>query len=567
MSSAPASDHKTRSAPSWPVFSSLAGYAARYLGRDIVAGLVLVAVAIPEQMATARLGGFAPEIGLVAFIVGSIAFAIFGANRFLSVGADSTITPIFAAGLALLAAGGGGNYAAMAALLALAVGAILIACGIFRLGWIADLLSAPVTNGFLAGIAVNIVILQLPDLLGLAPAGGSLFARLGEVAAHFDRVNPYATALGLGVFAVTLGGELINRRLPGALIGLAAATLGVSLFALENRGVAVLGVLNGTLPHLALPAVKADELLQILPLALLVSIVVMLQTAATTRSFPSNPGEPPAVNRDFAGVGVGALAAGLLGAFPVNASPPRTAVVAETGGRSQIAGLIATALTVALIAFGGRLLTHVPQAALAGILMFIAVRLVRVREIASVYRRAPGEFALILATLAAMVALPLEIGVAVGIVLSLMHGMWTATRASLIEFEQVPGTTVWWAPNSQSRGERLPGVMVVAFQAPLSFLNAYDFRSEFLDALARAGKPLRLVVLEASSMIAIDFTASKVLADVIDRCRSDGIAFAVSRLESERAQAAFARFGLLEKLGPDHMFHSVDQAIRALAQP
>jgi len=554
-----------RVARSWPIFSSLSGYVAKNLSRDLAAGLTLAAIAIPEQMATARLGGFPPELGFVAFVAGSIGFAAFGANRFLSAGADSTITPIFAGGLVILAAMGTPEYAGLAVALALVVGAILIGGGVFRLGWVANLLSVPVTTGFLAGIAIHIIVSQLPGLLGVSPPEGSLIDRIAAIAKDLDRANLASVTLGLFVLFLTLGSQRISARIPGALIGLLAATAAVLWFDLERRGVAVLGRTTGALPRLLWPAVTLDDLRRVVPLALLVAVVVMVQTAATTCSFVSTPGDPPEVNRDFIGVGAGSILAGLLGAFPVNASPPRTAIVSESGGRSQIAGLVASGLVLGLIAFGAKLLIHVPQAALAGVLLFIGLRMIRIREVIEVYRRTFGEFLLIIITMGAIVALPMATGVAVGIVLSLMHGMWTATRAQAIEFEKVPGTSIWWAPGTKPKGEKLPGVLVIAFQAPLSFLNAYDFRRGTLEAIARRPQPLDLVVLEASSIVALDYTASKILAEVITRCQSSGIAFAVARLESVRAQEAFSRFGIMDLLRQDHLFHSVDEAVTALA--
>jgi SulP family sulfate permease len=564
--STPAPNDKTRpNSRPWLLFASLSGYAAGNLHRDLAAGLTLAAIAIPEQMATARLGGFAPEVGFFAFIAGSIAFAAFGTNRFLSAGADSTITPIFAGGLVIWAAAGTPDYAGLAALLALVVGIILIVGGMFRLGWVADLLSVPVTTGFLAGISVHIIVSQLPGLLGIASPDGSLLRRVATIASRLDQANAYSVALGLGVLGLTLLSEWISARIPGALIALLVATAAVLWFGLESRGVSVLGVVPAALPHLALPAVTLDKLLHVVPLALIVSVVVMLQTAATTRSFVSEPGTVPAVNRDFIGVGAGSLLAGLFGAFPVNASPPRTAIVYETGGRSQIAGLLAAGLVLGLVAFGARLLAHVPQAALAGVLLFIGLRIFRIPRIIEVYRRTVEEFVLIIITMIAIVVLPIESGVAIGIVLSLMHGMWTTTRAHPIEFEKVPGTSIWWAPSAKLRGEIPPAVVVVAFQAPLSFLNAYSFKQGVLSVIERRGKQIRLVVLEASSIIAIDFTAAEILAEVIRHCQASGLIFAVARLESVRAQAALSRFGIMDLLGEDHFFHSVDEAIRALA--
>jgi MFS superfamily sulfate permease-like transporter len=548
------------------LFSSLHGYRAKYLSRDIVAGITLAAIAIPEQMATARLGGFPPGIGFFAFVAGSLAFAVFGANRFLSAGADSTITPIFAGGLVILAAAGTPEYAGMAAVLALIVGALLIGGGLFRLGWIADLLSVPVVTGFLAGIAIHIVVSQLPSFLGIPPAAGDdLFHRVAGIAAGLGRTNYYTLTLSLGVLFLALVSGRISSRIPGALIGLVAATICVLGLGLESRGVAVLGPVPDALPRIVLPVMKLGDLVHVVPLALIITIVVMVQTAATTRSFPSDPRKPPDVNRDFIGIGVGNILAGLFGAFPVDASPPRTAIVSQTGARSQIAGLTAAALVLGLVAFGSSLLPHVPQAALAGVLIFIAIQIFRVRDMVAIYRRTVSEFFLIVVTMVAIVVLPIETGVAIGIVLSLMHGILTTTRARVIEFERVPGTSIWWAPRAVPKGETLPGVDVIAFQAPLSFLNAPAFRQGVLDTLAHRPKPPRLVVLEAGNMSSIDYTASTILAEIIRHCQASGITFAVARLESVRAQEEFSRFGIVEILGEDHLFLSVDEAIKALA--
>ena len=551
-------------AGTWPIFKSLAGYSPGNLGGDLVAGLTLAAIAVPEQMATARLGGFGPEIGFFAFIAGSLGFAVFGSNRFMSVGADSTITPIFAGGLAALAAQASG-HPEMAALLALMVGIIVAAGGVFRLGWIADLLSVPVTTGFLAGIAVHILVSQLPGLLGIPSPSGSLPHQIRAIMGALGRTNPYSLALGLGVFAVTAGGERISAKIPGALIGLAAATAATVLLGLEGKGVSVLGSLEGRLPEIALPARTIDEIVPLLPLALIVALVVMVQTAATSRSFPGAKDEAPDVNRDFIGVGAGSILAGLIGSFPVNASPPRTAIVSETGGRSQLAGLAAALIVLGLALFGASLLAHVPHAALAGILLFVAQRIIRLQIMADTYRRTSAEFVLVLATAAAIVAMPIEIGVATGIVLSLMHGMWTTTRARVIELQRVPGTSIWWPPAPSFHGEVVPGVIVVAFQAPLSFLNAYEFEHGFRKAVDRSEAEARLVVLEASNIVEIDYTAAKVMETLIAHYRSAGVAFAVSRLESVRAQEAFRRFGLLDLLGPDSLFHSAQEAVNALA--
>ncbi len=549
----------------WPVFRSLSGYRLSYLSRDLFAGLTLAAIVIPEQMATARLGGFAPQIGFFAFVAGSIAFAVFGGNRFLSSGADSTITPIFAGGLATLAVAGSPDYATLAAALALMTGLMLTASGIFRLGWIADLLSIPVTIGFLAGISAHILISQLPAILGLPSPEGPMLLRLTTLVEHLADTNGFTLIIGLGVLAIIALSEQIDARIPGALIGLALAAAAVVLLRLESRGVSVLGGISVAMPALAIPIVSVGRLTSLLSLGLIISVVVMVQTAATTRSFPTDPNEPPDVNRDFIGVGVGSIFAGLIGAFPVNASPPRTAVVCETGGRSQIAGLTAVAIVVLLLAFGTALLHRIPNAALGGVLLFVALRIIRFRQIVAVCRQSLGEFLLILVTAAGIILLPIEQGVGLGIALSLLHGIWSTTRARIQPFERVPGTSIWWPVSPKLPGEQEPGVIVVGFQAPLSFLNAYDFRRDILASLNSSSQKIRLLVLEATGIVEIDFTAAQILTEIIRQCREDGIDFAIARLESSRAQDALVRFGIAALLGAGREFHTVEEAIRVCA--
>ena len=548
----------------WPLLRSLRGYEAAYLSADLISGLTLAAIAIPEQMATARLGGFAPQIGFFAFIAGSLGFALLGANRFLSCGADSTITPIFAGGLALLAVSGSADYQALAVALALMVGLMLIAGGAFRLGGIANLLSTPVTVGFLAGISVHILVSQMPGVLGMPSPSGPMLARIATLARHLGDANIFTVTIGFGVLAVVAASEAISAKIPAALIGLVAATIAVIVADLEHKGVHVVGIVPASLPVPSLPDVSLERWARLVPLSVLITIVVMVQTAATTRSFPSERDRPADVDRDFLGAGAGSVIAGLFGAFPVNASPPRTGIVAETGGRSQVAGLVAAGLVVLLLAFGAALLRHVPEAALGGVLLFVALRIIRFRQIVSIYRASFGEFMLIVATAAAIIVLPIEQGVGLGILLSLLHGIWSITQTRLVRFERVPGSTIWWPASPHLTGERLAEVAVVGFQAPLTFLNAATFRSDVQHVLRTVRPPPKLLVLEAGGIPEIDFTAAQTLRDLIRACEESKVTVAVARLESLRAQAAFERFGIYDVLPRQRIFRSVDEAVRAL---
>ena len=460
----------------WPLFRSFQGVGLGAIRFDLVAGLTLAAIAIPEQMATARLGGFPPHIGFFAFIAGSIAFAAFGSNRFLSSGADSTITPIFAGALAALATVGGTDYGELAAVLALLVGLFLLLAGVFRAGWVADLLSIPVMTGFLAGVAIHIAISQAPALLGLPPGEGEVFRRVAMIADDIGETSFPTLAIGLSCLASIVLFEKISPRIPGALIALATATFVVARFNLKERGVEVIGAFAVAPPRPFAHIPSLEHLSHVLGLAVIISIIVMVQTAATSRSFPGAPGETPDIDRDFVGLGAGSLLSGLFGVFPVDASPPRTAVVAETGGRSQIAGLVACVVIVGIALYGAELLAEVPEAALAGVLLFIAGRIFRVPEMLDIGGKSKAEFALVVVTMLGVVILPVQTGVGLAIMMSLAHGVWTTTRTRLIEFDRLPGTSVWWPLEADLKGERLFGVLVVAFQAPLSFLNAYQFQ-------------------------------------------------------------------------------------------
>jgi MFS superfamily sulfate permease-like transporter len=523
---------------------------------------MLAAIAIPEQMATAKLGHFAPETGFVVFVAATIAFAAFGASRYISVGADSTITPIFSAGLILLAPSALQGYTALAATLALFVGALVLTAGILRLGWIANLLSVPVTTGFLAGISIHIAVSQLPTALGLDPGQGSLLNQALHILESLDQTKPAAFVISAGVLSITLLAESFYPRFPAAFAGLVLASIAGVVLVRHHVAIATLGAVAPPAISLNVMLPSRSDSLHLMPLALILSLVIMVQSAATSRSLPATGDAESDFNRDLIGVGAANIFAGLVCAFPANASPPRTAVTADSGARTQLCGLFAAGIVALLAGFGSALLRTIPAAALSGVLLFVACRIMRVGTMLAILRQSAGEFALIAATMLAILFLPIEIGVSVGIVLSLFQGMWMATRTRLIELVHVPNSTVWWPKESADTGTSLPGVKVVAFQAPLSFINADELRSGFSDILA--GAELKLIVLEASGIAEIDFTAAQALKDVISRCREKRVTLALARLESIRARRALDRFGVSDVLGADYVYRSVDDAIRAL---
>jgi sulfate permease, SulP family len=544
------------------------GYRPAWLASDAVAGLMLAAIAIPEQLATARLAGFPPAAGLVAFLAGSLAYAAFGKNPYLSVGADSTIAPIFAASIAAIVGASSIQYAPLVAVVAIAVGLILIIASIARAGWIANLLSVPVVIGILAGISVHIVIGQLPAFLGVASTSGALLERMGKLVPEFGTSNGFDIAIGASVFGIALLSSRLNERVPGALIGLVGASLATKLGSLERHGVEVLGAISASVPRVHLPALPTfDHAVAIVPPVLIVAAVCIVQTSAVARSFPTSADAEPATGYDYLAVGIGNAFAGLLGAFPVNASPPRTALVKQSEGASQGAALVAVAAVFATVLAASELLAYVPESALAGILIYIATRIVRMRDIARIAKYSRREFHLLIIAVVLVVVVPIQTGMLLAIMLSLAHGVQMMMWPRSTELVNVPGTTIWWALRDEQNGRRVPGVLVFAPAAPVNFTNAGYIDDHLAALLARSATPVRLVVIDASSVTDIDYTGSQAIQATIDRLRARGTDVAVARLVVTHAQTAASRSGLLDKLGADHLFMSVDEAVTHLALP
>lgn len=538
------------------------GYNRGWLLRDLLAALTLLAIAVPEQLATSRLAGMPPVTAYYAFIAGTVMFALLGSNPQMSVGADSTIAPLFAVGIGHLAATGSPRYIDLVGLLAVTVGAIVALVGILRLGWIAEFLSAPIITGFLAGVAVIIVVHQLPDLLGIPAAGGSTLDRLKHIGQHLAAVNGWSLGIGLGVLALVLAGEQLDRRLPGALVGVIASTVVVAGLGLSHHGVDTVGTFSHAAPRWGLVGVSWSALRSVMPLAAVVALLVVSQSAATTRAFADQGGYDVDVSRDFLGVGAGSVMAGLAGSFPVNASPPRTAAVAEAGGRTQVSGLLAAGALAALVPASG-LLQDLPVAALAAVLLFVAARIFRAREIYAIARFDAVEFALAALGLLTVAFIGVQQGIGVAVALAIADRARLSARPQMHVLGLIPGTTSWAPVSGPERTEQVPGVLVVLFATPLWYANAADFRREMDQALERAvGRP-RAVVLDAIGMSDIDFTGSRALREVLDELEGRQLVFAFARA-GEHVRSNLDRAGLLQRIGEDRFYPSVGEAVDGL---
>jgi MFS superfamily sulfate permease-like transporter len=504
-----------------------------------------------------------PITGFYAFIAGTVLFALLGSNPQMSVGADSTIAPLFAAGVISFAALGSPRYIELVSILAVMVGLIVMLVGILRLGWIAEFLSTPIITGFLSGVAVIIVIHQLPDLLGLPGTTGSDPHRFFYVVDHLSEVQLGALAMGLGVMAFVVGCAHINRRIPAALIALFGSIVLVRVFDLSAHGVPVLGTIHSGAPHFGLTGLSWSTVSELFPLAGVVALVVITQTAATTRAFAEQGEYEVDAGRDFLGVGAGSVLAGLVGSFPVDASPPRTGAVVNAGGRTQ-AGALGAALVVLLFLPFANVLKDVPLSMLAAVLIVIGARLFKWRDLRSIAHFGLTEFGLAAVTLLVVVLVGVEQGIAVAVGLAILDRIRRTSRPQLHQMGRVPGTTSWIPITPGVDAAPMPGVLVVLFATPLWFANSVHFREEVDRAIARAGSKPHVLVLDTLGLYDIDYTGTLALGHLLDRCAQERITVGIARA-GDRLRQSLERSGLMARIGSDHSFETVNAAVEGLS--
>ncbi len=545
-----------------PLLTSLRGYRRAWASADLVAGLTLLVIAVPEQLATSRLAGMPPITGFYAFIAGTVLFALLGSNPQVSVGADSTIAPLFAVGVASLAATGSTHYVDLVSILAVMVGLIVMLVSILRLGWVAEFLSAPIIAGFIAGVALIIIAHQLPDFFGLPPTSGTNEHRVGYVLTHLDQANGWTVGIGVGVLAVMFVSARLDRRVPGALIGLVGSMALVVALDLQAHGVAVLGPIHTGAPNLGLTGVSFSTLGSLAPLAAVVALVVITQTAATTRAFADRGGYDVNAGRDFLAVGAGSVASGLVGSFPVDASPPRTGAVATAGGRTQAGALGAAAVVLLLIPVAG-VLKDVPLATLAAILIYVALRLFHVGDLVSIFRFDLFEFGLAAVTLLTVVLVGVEQGIGVAVLLAILDRTRLSARSQLHVMGLVPGTTSWLPTEGGTPTTQVPEVLVLLFATPLWYVNAVHFREEVAAALARV-PATTVLVLDTLGMSDVDFTGSRAFGRMLSACERDHITFGLARA-GDHLRESMRRSGLAARIGEDRFYPTVDAAVSALA--
>ena len=542
------------------LFPTLRGYRRQWLGRDLVAGVTFGAVTMPGQLATAHLAGMPPITGLYGFLVATVIGAAISTNRHLAFGVDSTVAPILAAGLiALDLVEESPRYVGLALVTAFLVGMFTLFVGVARLGWVGDFLSRPVMIGFFGGIAVIIIVNQLPGLLGVPDGRGRTVERIATLSGQFDEVHIPTLVLGVSSLVLLLGIARINRRIPGALIVLILSTAAMFVFHLTDDGVAVLGPLERGLPSLDLPPFSFEALEAVSTTALVIATLCLAQTAATTRSAANLGGYETDVNADFRALGLANVMSSMVGSFTVNASPPSTTIIAESRARSQLASLVAASMAVVVL-FVSQLIEHLPMATLSAVLIYIAIKIFRVDQMRATREFSWKAFALMLIALAGTVLLGIVYGVLFAVVVSFVYQASRTARPELLRLGRSPEGT--WLPVTDERAEAVPGIAAFSLNGPLWFGNASWFRMQLIGAIPDTEDQPDLLLLDARRIDDIDFTGAEALSDVAEIAALRGVPFVVV-VQQGRTQRAFTGGGFSELLGRSRFFDTIPLAIAA----
>ncbi len=527
----------------------------------MIAGISFGAITIPGQLATAHLAGMPAITGLYGFLAACLMATFFAANRHLALGMDSTIAPMLAAGLVGLGlTAGSPEYVGMALVTTIVVGIFLLAIGIGKLGWFGDFLSRPVVTGFLGGIAIIIVVNQLPGFFGLDAHEGLTVRRIFDFVVDVPHVSFPTLAVGVTSLALLLVLSRIGPRFPGALIVLILSIIASKILDLGANGVATLGNLKSGLPDLTLPPVSFESVEAILGTALAITVVCIAQTSATTRTSAAIGGFETDINADLRAVGAANVLSSFFGSFTANASPPSTAIIAQSRGRSQATSLFACLLAI-LVMFASGLIEALPEATLSAILLFIAIRIFHLDEMLSMKRYSWRAFGLMLTAMLGVVILGVGYGVALAVMVSMIDRARRTARPELLRLARTPDGI--WVPRGAADSAEPPGVAVYRLNGPLWFGNANWFREEMLTAIPEDAEKPDLLVLDTTGIDDIDFTGNSAVIQISELCELRTVELAIVT-HPGKTDTAFHRGGLIQDIGDDRVFESIDIAVATL---
>ncbi|KVL70586.1 SulP family inorganic anion transporter [Burkholderia ubonensis] len=532
--------------------------------RDVLAGISLAFMDIPQVLGYARIAGMPAVTGLYTVFLPLVAFAIFGASRHLVVAADSATATIFASRVSAMAPLGSAEYVTLAAMVALLTAAMLLLARIFRLGFLADFLSRTVLVGFLAGVGVQLSIAMLGDMLGMAvPAPSSRsVAQLEYVVTHLARTHLPTLALAALVAGAILGCKRVLPRVPMPMIAVAGSIAASRAFDFSAHGVAVLGPVAGGLPALRVPAVTWQQLLDLVPVAASCFVMVIAQSAAAARVFAQQYREAVDTDADILGLAAANAAAAFSGTFVVNGSPTQTAMADGAGTRSQVGQLAFAVVVVVVLLFLSPLLQYLPHGVLAAIVFTIALGLINVQSLRAIRRESPGEFTLALVTAAAVVMIGVEQGILLAVALSLMRHVRHSYRPHTMVLEPAADDGRWLPVPAQPGAMTAPGLIVYRFGADLFYANDHQFAEEVAALVDAAPVAPRWFIIDAGAITDVDYSAARTVSDLVRSLRARGIGVIFGRV-NRYLRADMERHGIAAIVGASCIFATLHEALAA----
>lgn len=538
-------------------------YERGWLRFDLVAGIVLAAILVPQGMAYAELAGLPPVTGLYTTIACLVAYAIFGPSRVLVLGPDSSVSPLILASITpLVVVGDPGSAIVLAGMLAVLVGLIEIGLGVAKLGFVADLLSSEVRVGYMNGLAVTIIVGQLPKLFGFSTDADGFVDELTAFWNGLDQTNRTTLITGLAVLLVLLVLPRITTRIPAVLVAIVGVTVVSALLGLADEGVKTVGTLPQGFPTPSLPWTSASDALALMVGAVGITMVSLTDTIATASSFAARRGDEVDANAEMIGVGASNIAAGFFQGFAVSVSSSRTAVADQSGARTQLTGLVGAGLVALLLLVFNGLLADLPQTALAAVVIVAALSLADLPALARFARLRRSSLVLSLVASAGVIFLGVLQGIVVAIVLAILlffRRNWWPHGTVLAEVPELGG---WHAVSVHPEGRQVDGIVVFRWEAPLFFANAGQFRDQ-VRALVRDSSPA-YVVLQCEAVTDIDVTAAEVLKDLDEELNAKGVHLAFVELR-DRLADLIVRYDLDATLQAEHFYASVEEAVAALA--
>ncbi len=544
---------------------NLSSLRPQWLAKDIVAGVVLTTLLVPQGMAYAELAGLPPITGLYTSILCLLGYALFGPSRILVLGPDSSLGPMIAATiLPLIAANGDAARAiALASMLAIMVGAIMVLAAVAKLGFIADLISKPTMIGYMNGLALTILVGQLPKLLGFKVEADGLIHEISGVIHGManGKVVPAAAAVGIAGIVVIWSLQRLLPKVPAVLVMVVLSVAATTVFGLAGHGVSLVGELPRGFPPLTVPSVHLADLGPLLAGALGIAVVSLADTISTASAFAARTGQEIQGNKEMIGIGAANLAAGLFQGFPVSTSGSRTAVAERSGAKTQLTGVTGAALIILMIVFVPGLLRNLPQPALAAVVITASLSLADLPGTQRLWRQRKAEFLLSVAAFAGVALLGVLPGIAIAVGLSILNVFRRAWWPYSTVLGRVQGVAGYHDVHSYPDASHLPGLSIYRFDAPLIFANAKTFRDE-VRRLAAADPPPAWILIAAEPMTDVDTTASDVLTELDQMLNAKGISLVFAELK-DPVRRKIELYGVTHTIDPRHFFPTLEAAVAA----